>query len=556
MTDVGTGERSGRLTVCVTVLRDRAIRRLVAGYFGFMLIETITWTASLVYAYRVGGAGEVGGVSVALLAPAIAVAPLASAAGDRYSRVKVVAISYAVIGAVCALVAVALASTGNRWVVYGLMALAATVVTFPRPAMGALVPCIVARSDQLVATNVALGLAQSLGITAAPVVVAVLLLSGQLWLMFAVSAVVGLGISALVVGLPLRRNPIDPDDDPLTMGDVHHQTLAGLAVLRREPAARRVVGVLGLFAMVHGVIDVAAVVIAVQMLGRSESLTGWLGAANGAGAVIGSALAVALVGRRRLTPAVLLGSVVQIAPLLVVAVWVQPAGALVAFAACGVGLTITDVAGQSLLQRVVPDDVMTRVYGFMEGLQMACIALGSLLCSLAFEWLEPTSAVVVVVAVVALVSAWLAIGLLALDRHRTPPSADLVELLRDMPTFAPLAMTHLERVAGALDRVEVPSGTAIVRQGEVGESLYIVVRGTARVIRDGQWVDVSRPGEHFGEIALLDGTPRNADVIAEVDMVVYELDRDSFVRAVTGHPRALQRTRRLIDNRRSHLPPG
>ena len=69
----------------------------------------------------------------------------------------------------------------------------------------------------------------------------------------------------------MRRNPIDPDDDPLTMGDVHHQTLAGLAVLRREPAARRVVGLLGLFTLVHGVIDVAAVVIAVSPLSRNWS---------------------------------------------------------------------------------------------------------------------------------------------------------------------------------------------------------------------------------------------------------------------------------------------
>jgi hypothetical protein len=68
---------------CMRVLRHQQMRRLVLAYFAFTLIESITWTGSLIFAYQQGGAREVGWAAFGLLAPAVLIAPLASFCGDR-----------------------------------------------------------------------------------------------------------------------------------------------------------------------------------------------------------------------------------------------------------------------------------------------------------------------------------------------------------------------------------------------------------------------------------------------------------------------------------------
>jgi CRP/FNR family transcriptional regulator, cyclic AMP receptor protein len=89
------------------------------------------------------------------------------------------------------------------------------------------------------------------------------------------------------------------------------------------------------------------------------------------------------------------------------------------------------------------------------------------------------------------------------------------ELLGACPLFQGLAPDELAAVAAVAIEVEYPSDRVIVRQGEIGTGFFVIADGAARVIRDGQLLARLGPGNFFGELSVLDGGPRVAQVVAE-----------------------------------------
>ncbi len=89
------------------------------------------------------------------------------------------------------------------------------------------------------------------------------------------------------------------------------------------------------------------------------------------------------------------------------------------------------------------------------------------------------------------------------------------DLLRDVDLFAGLDPADRARIAERSVEVEFPAGRTIARQGEIGTGAFLVVSGRVRVVRDGELVARLGPGEFFGELSVLDGAPRVAQVVAE-----------------------------------------
>ena len=87
------------------------------------------------------------------------------------------------------------------------------------------------------------------------------------------------------------------------------------------------------------------------------------------------------------------------------------------------------------------------------------------------------------------------------------------------------------------------SGETIVREGEDGQSMFIVMSGVARVVLGPERQEVARIGRggYFGEMSLLTGEPRTATVLASGDVVVVEIDAELFRRIGAIHPEAIEK---------------
>lgn len=110
------------------------------------------------------------------------------------------------------------------------------------------------------------------------------------------------------------------------------------------------------------------------------------------------------------------------------------------------------------------------------------------------------------------------------------------ELLGACPLFRGLDSAGLAAVAVAAIEVEFPADRVIARQGEIGTGFFVVVDGSVRVVRDGTIVARLGPGEFFGELSVLDGGPRVAQVLAAEPTRCLALASWDFERVLREEP--------------------
>jgi len=110
-------------------------------------------------------------------------------------------------------------------------------------------------------------------------------------------------------------------------------------------------------------------------------------------------------------------------------------------------------------------------------------------------------------------------------------------VLEGIPLFAGVPKRQLRKIAALTREARYRRGTAIVREGDRGDDFYVVLDGSASVVRPGGLVSISLgPGSYFGEMALIDGEVRSATVMAETDVHCLRLSRAPFLRLVRSEP--------------------
>jgi CRP-like cAMP-binding protein len=523
------------------VFRNPELRRVELAFAGFNAGEWGVWIAMLVYAYEQGGATTAGLVAAAQLVPAGVAAPFASVLADRYPPARVLALAYVAQALAMGATGAALLANGPPLLAYALAAVGATCVTVTRPTQSALVPALARTPDELTATNVVSGWIEAVSVLAAPAGAGVLLAVASPGWVFAVLAVVALA-GALVVA-PVQGPPPAAEPRPPL-----EEALAGFRLLAKEPAARTLVGLLGGQFVAIGALDVLYVVLAISVLDLGGSGAGYLNAAFGAGGVAGIGVTVALIGRRRLMPALVLGVLVWGAAFGLLGAWPTTIGALLLLAAAGAGRSLLDVARRTILQRTAPGDVLSRVFGVLEGLSMAGLALGSLLTPALVSLFGARWAIVGIGALLPLAVLLASRRLLEIDRRAPVPVVEIA-LLRSLPLFSPLGAPALEGLARSLAKLEAPAGRTVIREGEPGDRFYVIADGELEVSAQGREVRTIGRAEGFGEIALLENVPRTATVTARTDSRLYALDKPSFLASVSSHPRATGEAKRLVRER-------
>jgi MFS family permease len=521
---------------------NKALARVVGGYVLFTLTEYSVWVAMLVYAYRHGGAAVAGLVAVAQLVPAAVLAPVAAGVADRRSPVFLLAGGYLVQAAAMAATAAAVLA-GVPLAAYAAAVVAAAAVTTTRPAQSTLIPSVSVTPDELTAANVVVGWLEAAGIVAAGLLTGGLIAAAGVASVFAVCAGLGLAAALLVAGLrvpPLASAPQAAQAMPAGLGQ-------SLRLMARQPRLRLMLALLTAEAVVLGALDLLLVILAISVLHRTQAWAGYLNSADGVGAVLAAPVSATLVGRRLGLP--ILGAALLLsAALAVLAFGLGLVATVALLIVVGASHGLLDVASRTLMQRSVPAQLLGRVFGLLEGLTMAGLAVGALLVPALVHLGGSRLALLGIAAVLPLAAAAGGRGLFGLDSG-TPVPVVQIALLRSLPLFAELPAPALEGLAAALTPVTVPAGSELIRQGDPGDAYYAIAAGELDARQDGRFLRRCGRGEGVGEIALLRAIPRTATVVAHTAATVYKLDREPFLTAVLGHAPTQRQADRIADTR-------
>jgi MFS family permease len=531
------------------VVTNPALRRVELAWAA---ASTASWAyiiALAVYAYNEGGAAAVGLVGLIRVLPAFVAAPFAGVLGDRYARERVMLALSLGRTAVMAVAAAALYAEAPPAVIYALAAVVSLSSSMVRPIFSALLPQLARTPEELTAANLVLTTIESSGIFLGPALGGLLLAASNPATVFAATAGTFLVGTLLLTGIR-----VEAPAERKAEGGLAGEFFAGFGAIVGDRNLRLIIGLYGAQTLVAGALNVLIVVAALELLDLGESGVGFLNSAVGVGGLLGALAAFALVGRQRLASDFGIGLVLWGIPIALIGVFPDPPIALILLGLVGVGNTVVDVAAVTLLQRTVPDEVLTRVFGVVQSVFVGTIGLGAIVAPLAIELLGIRWAMIVTGALLPVIAAllWRKIG--ALDAEALVPSE--LELLRSIPLFKPLPATTLDQVASSLVSVSATPGTEIIRQGDAGDRFYVVASGEVDVSADGQHVTTLGPGDYFGEIALLRDVPRTATVTAKTDVELYALERDEFLSAVTGHPASAEAADAVISSRLAGLRPG
>ena len=110
------------------------------------------------------------------------------------------------------------------------------------------------------------------------------------------------------------------------------------------------------------------------------------------------------------------------------------------------------------------------------------------------------------------------------------------ESLKQVPLFKDLSSRDLKQLAGAMNERTYAAGREITTEGESGLGFFVVADGQATVTVDGQTRRQLGPGDHFGEMALIDGGRRSAQVTADTDLTCYGMTAWNFKPFLKDHP--------------------
>jgi MFS family permease len=510
------------------VARNENIRRVELAWGAAIGAEWAHFVALGVYAYEQGGASAVGLAGLVRLLPAAGVAPFAASLGDRFRRERLL-LAMSLLGSAALAGSAVAAFAGERVLVFAFAALVGLSSTLIRPALQALLPSLARTPEELIASNGATSTIESIGTLVGPLVAGVLVAVASTGVVFVA------GSAALLVAAGLLARVTIEGRITLTAAadeaSPRRMAIAGFRAVKNDPNARLVVALVTAQAFVRGCLNVLIVVAVFRVLHGSAADVGYLTAAIGVGGLMGAIGAMTLGGRRLAVPFGL-ALVFWGLPIALMAPRPYFAAAVVLLAIVGAANSVEDVAVFTLLQRIVPDALLTRVLGLLWGLAMGAVAVGSIVAPAVVAAVGPRLALIVVGSILPLLTIAVYRRLVEIDKTIVP--APELELLEEVPMFSPLSMAAKERVAASLVRVSVPSGELVIRAGDAGDRFYIVDDGEFD-IEAGGFHSTAHRADYFGEIALLRDVPRTASVTAAVDSHLFALQRDDFLAAVTGH---------------------
>lgn len=530
-------------------LRNRDLLRLEVIWAAATLVRWALGILVALYAYDAAGAAAVGLAALVRMVPAALLAPRLAMVADRRSRRQVLQVSLVARLVVAAGLWAVVAADGGLALVLALAATYGVADALQKPTQAALLGLHAHNPTELAAANTLWSMLDNTAFLAGSLLVGALVALSGVPAGFA-ACLVPLALAVLVlVGLPKDEPP--PPFEPTSARD---EALAGVRVVGRSAELRLLTGVLVADMFVLAVVDVLLVVAAIGLLDMGEQGAGWLSAVWGAGGVLGGVVAAVLIGRRRLAGLTGAGLILGGLPLVGVAVRPEAGSAVALFVALGVGFGLVEVTLLTLTQRLIPADVLARVYGVQETLTIAVMALGSVVASGLVIALGTSGALLVSGLLLPAAAVLVIAGRHLLDTGTPTSDADF-EVLRGVPPFATLPVATVQNLAARAVPQTVTAGTDVVRQGDQGTSFFVIRAGEVDILKDGRIRDRLGAGGFFGEIALLRSSPRNATVTATSQLDLLVVRRQEFMAAI-AHPRTRHGLDAVAAERAAPAPPS
>jgi MFS family permease len=520
---------SGALTRAVRGPLRRAHVSFAATWAG----ESAFMVALSVVAFREGGPGAVGVVTAVRMAMAALLSPFLATVADRIRRERVLT-SVGVVRAVALGTAAAVtAADGPALATYLAAVVATAALALFRPAHSALLPALAKSPSDLTSANAVRGMLDSLSTLGGPVMAGVVLSISDPAVVFALCAAL-----SLLGGLAVLALPYDPPPRGMLVKRSPGRDVAqGFVAIAGDRHLSLITGLGVVQTFTRGCLTVFAVVVAIELLDLGNPGVAVLNAAVGAGGVLGSIGAFALLRRGGLGTWFGVGIALFGAPLVLVGALPTTISAIVFLGLVGAGNALVDVTGFTLLARLTDEKVLARMFAAFEAVLTLGVALGGLAAPLMVETLGPRGGLV-------------AVGLLApavvlatlpaqrrLDAEMQVRDADIA-VLRAVPMLRTLPAATIAQLGDGLQHAELAPGAVVFEQGDEGDRFYVVKSGIAEVLQQGRVINTLGPGDGFGEVALLHETSRTATVRAGAGepLRVAVLERSRFLTAVTGYP--------------------
>lgn len=518
----------------------RGGRVLFGGLFMHAVAEFSVWITLLVVAFDRGGASAAGLAIVVQLAPAALLAPVVSAAGDRFARDRVLVVAFATQTVAAAAIALALQADTSLAVVYALAAVF-TVASVAAPATVASLLVHHAESPaQLVRWNVAKSLARAAGSLVGPLLTALVLAVSVPSAVFA-GVAVGLGVFAVVVHRWLQR------DDRLTTTVSARAVLAdatgGLLYVATNPAPRGFVAFLGATELLIGAVDLLVVALVFERLGNDGSVVALFATAFAAGTLLMGVVASRYLPRR-LGRALSAGALLLTLPLLAIGETTTPAIVLTLAVLLGIGNGLIEISTHTLLQRSCSETMTSRVFGVLDSTAMIAAAVGAVVAGRLIDsgGLDATLLGLGTGGAIVLLGASLRLG--AVERSLPAPDSHLTRCLRSVSFLQPLPRPTIDRLALASQRRSVPSGCRLVVEGDTGDEFFVLTDGSVDVSVNSEVVQHLVAPASFGEIALVLDGHRRASVTTTEPSELAVIGREEFLDAIgrtaTSHRLALE----------------
>jgi len=526
-------------------------RRLFDVAMAHAIAEYAAWIAILVVAFERGGAGASALVVAVQLVPAAVTAPFVAAAGDRFPRHLVLRIALLVLSASALAIALTLQLRAPIALTYGLAVVFTIALSATPTTLASLLVHHAVSPAQLTRWNAASAVVRWGGNLLGPLLTAVVLATAG-------PSVVFLGIAAICIaalGLGWTVPADDRSATPLRLRDVASDSWQGVRYAISQSDTRRTVGFLTLAQVVVGGLDVVFLAVVFDQLGQSGDAAALVTAGFAAGGVAMSVVIVRQAHRSPISLAVL-GSVLLTVPLVVLGELTSLVAVLALVATLGAGSSLAEIGGHTLLQRVSPETMTSRVAGVLDSTSMAATAVGALLAGVALSAHDPR---IVYLAFGLLGLAGLLAGAAALSpvqRAAAPVDTERVELLRRIPFFTPLPLPTLERLSRSMDLRQIGPGRAIIEEDTVGHEFYVLLDGAADVSAAGRTIERLESPSYFGEVALVRDAVRNASVIAVSDCTVGVIDRGPFLDAVARTPSSTAAADEVSRQRSAERRPG